>query len=272
MVINRKNDLDRRIEKTNLNVLESGMAIIDESWRCDDVLSVYNRVYYIIEGDGANLGSENEHIVMKPGHIYLIPAGYRYRYWCEGIVKKVYFHISIKRNDGYDALSGFRKIGVIDDAETVKRIERLYQNDYSYSCLAIKGELLKTVAGIAEKYSLGIVDGDENEYSQVLRRAVKYIQKNLSIKLSRDEIAEHCRVSAGKLAICFKSELGVSVGKYIDDLVLMEAMRRLTYTEDPIGVISEELGFCDQFYFSRRFRELCRISPLKYRLKMQNSK
>ncbi|MBQ8868969.1 MAG: AraC family transcriptional regulator [Oscillospiraceae bacterium] len=36
-------------------------------------------------------------------------------------------------------------------------------------------------------------------------------------------------------------------------------------TQLPLYRISDELGFYDQFYFSRRFKEKYAVSPLKYR-------
>lgn len=272
MIVRRRSEFNDRIERSDLSVCEGGVAYINEDWNSDDVTSVYNRLYYIIEGNGANIAGKDEHIEMLPGHIYLIPSGYRYKYWCDGYVKKIYFHINIKRNDGYDVFSKFGRFGEIYEPQTVDRVAELYESDNMQAAFALKGELFGTIARIAEKYGYDISESDSRKYSKILRMATDYIQKNLSIKLTREEIAEHCRVSPGTVAKCFKNELGLTVGKYIDDLVFMEGTRRLIYTDDPIGIISEDLGFCDQFYFSRRFSELHDITPLKYRHKIQSTK
>lgn len=270
MQINRLRKLDSLIEKINLNLLESGMAVIDEDWKGEDIYSVYNRVYYIIEGTGAHVESETEHVELLPGHVYLIPAGYRYNYWCNGNAKKVYFHINIKRYDGYDAFSGFGRIGEIYMPEIVNEVADLYESSKNYAACSIKGALFRSIAAFSEKYSYSIEESGKIGYTKLLREATKYIQVNLSVKLTREEIANHCNVSQSKLAKCFKNELGISMGKYIDDLVFIEAIKRLIYSDDSIGKISEDLGFCDQFYFSRRFSELYQITPLKYRVKMQH--
>ncbi len=270
MLVKYKNELDKNIENVNLSVLEGGRAYIDKDWCCDEVMSIFDRLYYVIDGNGAFLESDDGLIAMRPGFIYLIPSYYRYRYWCEGNVEKVFFHINIRRHDGYDAFSNFDKIGEIFDPEKVERISALFEGENHASHFALKGELLGTVAKISEKYGFEINMGGEREHSAVLRAAERYIQNNLSLKLTRKTVAERCKVSEGKLAMHFKNELGVSVGKYIDDLVFMEAIRRLVYTDDPLGVISEDLGFCDQFYFSRRFNELYKMSPMKYRKKMHS--
>lgn len=269
MFVKHKNELEKNVQKVNLSVLESGWALIDEAWHGENVKSIFNRLYYIIEGNGAFVESEGECVELMPGCIYLIPSCLKYNYWCKGIVKKVFFHINIKRPDGYDAFSDFGRIGELSDAAAVKRISELFEEERLSSAFELGGELLKTVAAVSEKYDFEMGAGKRDEHSVVLRSAERYIQNNLSLKLTRKMIADNCKVSEGKLAMHFREELGVSVGKYIDDLVFMEAIRRLLYTDDSLGDISEDLGFCDQFYFSRRFSENYKISPLKYRQEMR---
>ena len=59
------------------------------------------------------------------------------------------------------------------------------------------------------------------------------------------------------------------MGAYIDDLVMYSAQRRLLHTDLSVNEVSETLGFCDQFYFSRYFKRRCGESPLKYRKRMR---
>lgn len=50
-------------------------------------------------------------------------------------------------------------------------------------------------------------------------------------------------------------EAGMSPGKYIDNMIFLKAKQMLSDPALTIGQISRKLGFCDQFYFSRRFKE-----------------
>ena len=62
-----------------------------------------------------------------------------------------------------------------------------------------------------------------------------------------------------------EKETGKTVGQYLDNLLWAEAKRRLLLSDASVRAISEELGFCDQFYFSRRFRQLFGVTPSYYR-------
>ena len=101
--------------------------------------------------------------------------------------------------------------------------------------------------------------------SPCVSNAIHYIKKNLSIELSLNQIAEHIFVSKSTLTKQFRKELSMSVHDYICDSVLFEACQLLTKNTLSISAISEKLGFCDQFYFSRMFSEKFGIPPRDYR-------
>ena len=65
------------------------------------------------------------------------------------------------------------------------------------------------------------------------------------------------------------SVLGLATGSTPLDWLrrerISEAKRRLSQSKEPIRVIAEELGYGDQFYFSRDFKKLVGLSPRHYR-------
>ena len=81
----------------------------------------------------------------------------------------------------------------------------------------------------------------------------------------KEEIAKEMFVSPSKLRNTFKAETGITLGGYIDDMVFFRAKKLLGSKKFSVGDISTKLGFCDQFYFSRRFKEKYGKTPSKYR-------
>ena len=51
----------------------------------------------------------------------------------------------------------------------------------------------------------------------------------------------------------------------VPEEIFLAAERQLKQTKLSIAQISERFGFCDQFYFSRRFRARYGLSPQQYR-------
>ena len=96
-------------------------------------------------------------------------------------------------------------------------------------------------------------------------KTIDFINGHISAKLRIKELADRLFVSRTYLTERFRKETGVSLGKYIDDRLMQEAQLRLCRTEDSIYTISLDLGFSDQCYFSRRFKQLCGLTPQQYR-------
>ncbi|MBQ7363709.1 MAG: helix-turn-helix transcriptional regulator [Clostridia bacterium] len=59
----------------------------------------------------------------------------------------------------------------------------------------------------------------------------------------------------------------MSIQDYLFSVVISEASELVTNTNLPFLEISERLGFSDQFYFSRRFKQKYGLSPREYRNK-----
>ena len=107
-------------------------------------------------------------------------------------------------------------------------------------------------------YSIYFMDFLQNGGCMIIQK-----QPKMTVK----EVAKICLCSPNKLSAVFLSEIGQSVSAYIDDLLMSEAKNLLLYTDKSIAKISEKLGFCDQFYFSRLFKKRFGLSPLQYRKK-----
>jgi AraC-like DNA-binding protein len=106
-----------------------------------------------------------------------------------------------------------------------------------------------------------------SEYSPVVQSTIDYIQLNLSLKLTSTYLAERLFISESTLCKKFRKEVGITIGKYIDDLIFFNAEKMLVKSDWSVNRIAKNLGFCDQFYFSRRFKQHYGKTPLQYRKK-----
>lgn len=78
-------------------------------------------------------------------------------------------------------------------------------------------------------------------------------------------------VTPNHLNKCVKTVTGKSAVKWIDDSILLEAKYLLFQTTLSVGEIASEVGFEDQSYFSRFFKKLEGISPIRYRKMIDKS-
>lgn len=271
MGVNRNGGIVRIAENCVLDISDSGEAVLSpDLWHAENVVSPYTRLYFVSEGEGGYLRDSRGTIKMHPNRIYLIPPMYRFDYGCTGKVRKIFFHINIIRADGFDVFRDFGMIGFIEDSQKVADAVRFYREKDVFSALGVKGVIFSTLAEIAEEYGFGIGDDFGAKYSELTKMMLAYVKEHLSASLTRSEIASHFGVSENTVSNYFKREVGMTVRRYVEELVFAEAQKKLAYSSKTIGEISDELGFCDRFYFSRRFGQLFFCPPSDFRRKSQS--
>ena len=103
------------------------------------------------------------------------------------------------------------------------------------------------------------------EYSKSTREAMRYIIGNLSMELNVEKVADELFLSPSSLSKRFVSDTGITLGRFIDRQVLKKARQLLIGSDMTMHEISDTLGFCDQFYFARKFKSYYRTTPTEYR-------
>lgn len=260
LLISRMNDYD-------LFFGESGYVHTDDTWHGERVCSPYSRIYFV-ENGSAHLSTEAGDVYLEPGQVYLIPTGLLYDFQGFPAVQKLFFHINLFKPDGFDLMLSCKQIAHLPyDQRKIKELHKLYESDRFSDMVLLKGRISGVVSDIIEAYKIGFDDNDR--YTPLVQNAMKYIRTKLSIKLNISEVAENAFVSVSTLTKAFKEQTGRTVGLYIDELVMYSAQRKLLCTDLSVNEISEEFGFCDQFYFSRYFKRRCGESPLRYRKRMK---
>lgn len=103
------------------------------------------------------------------------------------------------------------------------------------------------------------------DYSPYVRRAVQYIDLNLSKQISVMELADLSHITQQHFTQLFKSETGKTVKQYVTSLRCERAAELLRSSDLPIQDISQYVGYSDTNYFSRVFKHLMRMTPQDYR-------
>ena len=252
------------LREANIFIQEHGYVTTDETWRSVPLYSPYTRIYFILSGTGV-LYAEKERLDMEPGYVYLAPCGMKYGFYSDSAVTKLYFHVNVSlSSENYDFFSDYSHfIRLPCSVKEIERLTQCYLSEDVLDHLLLKSVLDQTVCSALQQ-------GRENEprtkrYSETTSAAIGFIHRHLNASLTVAEISEGIFCSQSKLSTAFKKDLGQSIANYVDDLLMSDAKHRLIYTDASICVISEQLGFCDQFYFSRKFTKRFGISPLNFR-------
>lgn len=89
-----------------------------------------------------------------------------------------------------------------------------------------------------------------------LSLALEVIEQRLSEQLSLQELASAAHLSLSQFKALFNQQLGTSPIKYITKLRMEKAKALLSYTDLPVNLVAERVGYTNPSAFSRRFKEI----------------
>lgn len=100
--------------------------------------------------------------------------------------------------------------------------------------------------------------------SEALHVVKQYIEEHFSESLTIDQLAKMAEISPKYFVDLFKKKYGISAMEYVADLRLKEAKRLLANMDVRVRDIAHQVGYSDEFYFSRRFKKAIGVSPTIY--------
>lgn len=107
-----------------------------------------------------------------------------------------------------------------------------------------------------------VADHKEPFILQTLKDA---IEQHYKTKHSASDYAELLNISAKALAKISKAHFNKTLTNLIAERIIIEAKRELFLTSKAVKEIAYELGFQDEYYFSRFFKNNADVSPQGYR-------
>jgi AraC-like DNA-binding protein len=111
----------------------------------------------------------------------------------------------------------------------------------------------------------------ENDHPYVLQNLKEAIDKHFREKHSANEYAEVLNISAKALAKITKQHFNKTLTDLIAERIVIEAKRDLYMTTKQVKEIAYDLGFKDEYHFSRYFKNNTTVSPVIYRKTLKPS-
>ncbi len=251
----------QNIDNLHIDIYDAESVSLTSKWRAENICSPYTRVYMITGGRGT-LTSGEKSVTLLPNNIYIVPSRMNFSYSCDTYLEKIYLHISMTLPGVHDVFAGINDFIVIENrGDTIGKFAECIKSDTVMKTAKVKAILYDLVYEVMKTHS----DFAIKNYSTLVMNTIRYIDNNLSYEMSAKSIADALFVSVYQLRKVFKAEIGVPIGQYISERIMHVAEMQVRFTHLSIKEISDSLGFCDQFYFSRCFVAKYGISPQKYR-------
>ena len=106
---------------------------------------------------------------------------------------------------------------------------------------------------------------NENRYSKALNMILEYISTHFAENITLKGLSKRFSLSESYIARLFKTQLGTTLSEYVNTLRIQFACSLLKNTDMKLSEIAEKSGYNNQYYFSRIFKKLNGITPIKYK-------
>lgn len=227
-------------------------------WR---VLGRY-AVVYVLEGWGRYQDVGSQARVVEAGDLLLLFPELAHRYGPGDTSTWAELHILFE-GPAFDLT---RADGALDSAQPVRRLQpiaywqaRLEAAAQAEGLIAVT-RLLAVLAEAAATRGLGDVPG-----LSWLEAARHLLETELSRDLPMAEVADQLGLSYETFRKAFEQQTRVSPARYRASKRIDAARALLLHTPMTSRQIADSLGFPDEFYFSKRFKQTFGVSPREFR-------
>lgn len=225
---------------------------------------------YCIDGEG-QVEVDNSIYDLSPNSFFFIPPhqAHHYRsstenpwsiYWVhfKGRVADGLFQKFIARKGLHTGTIAFSENHVENFMKAIDLCnDRFSLDQIEYSSLLIKNFIVHLIyTEICE-----IIHPEEDR----VENALAYMKSNLDQEIKIHDLSSRFHLSVSRFSELFKERTGYSPIQYLILIRIQKACQLLHFTDLSVKEISTKVGFEDQYYFSRMFKKIMGLSPIKYR-------
>lgn len=164
----------------------------------------------------------------------------------------------------------FAKEHKVDVGRLKKMVHFMAEMTLSFAHLE-EGDVYRRITGAAhitelEKVFSGLIERlNQNDYSEGIARAVKYLDEHFREDLTLQQLSQVACLNSEYFSRRFKKEVGMNYSEYLMQRRMAESMQLLRTTDQRIGEIAAQIGIPNVSYFSSAFKKIYGVSPNEVR-------
>lgn len=154
----------------------------------------------------------------------------------------------------------------LEETRTLFRLLfEIIQRGFSRNHLTVSTSLVRAILTVLLFDNTSVLVGPHARRNRHVEQAVNFIQKNMHLQISVENIAEATGLSRSRLNQLFRECVGESPTQYLTKERLLRACHYLEATDASISQLADLVGYPDALHFSRVFKKILGISPRQYR-------
>lgn len=233
-----------------------------------------NILIYCTEGEGW-YSINNQRVRVTKDHFFIIQAGTPHIYAAsENNPWSIYWiHFTGEQCNAFNFF--YNAIHKIDESpnarfkDRIQLFEEIYQNlemGYSIENLQYTTLCLWHFLG-SFRFIPQFREINKVKHGDIIQEAISYMKKNIEKKLTLEDIACAVNYSPSHFGQLFQKKIHYTPLNYFNQLKIQKACQLLDFTNMRIKEIANELGFYDQYHFSKVFNKCMGETPSSYKAK-----
>ncbi len=187
--------------------------------------------------------------------------------------------IQMPKIDGLQMIEQAKEMGAVctfvilsgyADFEYARRGIRLGVKEYLLKPATISSvkELLIKLAGNGEEASRP----EEEEYSGMVKEMIAIMEESYGMRLGLDTFADKFRLTPEYISNLFAKETKMTFSNYLKKVRIEKAKELILSTDMKIYEVACSVGYSDQKYFSKVFKEYTGVSAKQFAIDVQKNK
>lgn len=228
-------------------------------------------LFIIMDGTGKLL-LNGEFVHLTEGKCIVIPANmamqisagkegicfYQLIFHTINLEESVHFHI-------HQIFSTIREIRCHPLSQCANHLEAIYRNRLTHDELSDFELHVRFQEFILFILQQNLPDFQPKDDRQAVEQSIKYIHEHYEKDWTVEQLADLVDVPRWNYSRLFKEITGQIPLHYLNDIRIERAKQLLITTNDRVFEVGQTVGFSNEYYFSRRFKEHVGISPGQYR-------
>lgn len=242
---------------------------LDANWHDTDYSDNVCRIYWIDAGHG-RVCHHGREFTLRPGRLYLIPAGTLFSFSCDRRLDQHWIHFTANWSGGlplFELVEPEYEVVPADKAHVrmlVRRLEALFKASGPAESIEKTGILLILLSHFITAAGAEAVAKRRRAYLR-FQDTIRYMEEHIAGPLRISDVARVAHLERTYFSRLFRDCLGVKPAEYVMRRRIERAKQRLWTTQDPLKSIAESLGFADAFHLSKSFKRLTGMSPSDFR-------
>lgn len=243
-----------------------GYSYCDGSYSIRRAISGVTCVEFIIHGQGT-IHTKGRTFHPKKGDFYILHQGDDHYYYSDkdNPWTKVWFNITGELVPKLVSEYGLQNINHVENIPLLPLFEEMVElSRENLSSEEICDRALVIFIKILQKVSRRV----KSEGTLISPEAIAlkdYIHRNIEKNINSAELSAIIERSPSQMSRIFKKAFSLTPCEYIIRLKIATAQQLLVNTNMRITDISTHMGFADEHYFSKCFRQKVGMSPRQYR-------